>query len=292
MKKTIFILSSILAICLAAVLVLLFPKEDEIESRQISDLSIYDIDWDKYSLMAEKVTWMYFSDPPYFEDERVDARGHLTPLLAFFSQNFDLIRDYRVLNDMDIILEFENVLENETFLLNNVDADGSFTLHFYFDQSLANEFFDLINEARRGRLVELNPSLGYEDVSMLEVDFQNLASDYEQYIYGITLFRAVEFEDNEITNSVSEFTGILERIFFASGYDDISLILQFLETHMALFSDVETEEFKYPGAIHFKRLDEDDPTTTGIFYMNEFLLNTLLDSIGYGEWVTARDRWR
>jgi len=277
-KKKLIIIG--FCIVLAALAVVLYKLSTNDHSR--SDLSIHNIDWSDVSGMNEKIVAFYFSDPPFFEDEWVDAAEHLEDLLQFFGENIGYLRDRGRSNDMEVVFEFENVTGDEEFLESN-ELEGTFTLHFYFDRSLSSEFFELLNASRHARLVEQNPSLAQEDISLSDVNWSNLIDDYESYIYGVTLERRQRVRqrpDLQYGFDIADFN---------VGRDDLTTILTFLEENIDMFSDIATEEYRYIGSIFYRRFDYSEPQITARFFMNEELTRILSDEvIGEEAWNRAQ----
>ena len=287
-KKKLIIIGC--CIVLATLAVIFYKLSTNDNSR--SDLSIHDIDWSDVSGMNERIVAFHFSDPPFFEDEWVDAAEHLEDLLQFFEENMDYLRDRGRRNDMEVMFEFENVTGDEEFLKSN-EVEGTFTLHFYFDRSLSSAFFELLNASRHARLIAQNPDAFIENEIILfsEVNWSELKSDYESLIYRITIVRSSDQEIHpDILSSLEGFVGPVERASFESGMDNLIPIIDFLERNKLYFSAIEDEEYRFMVRISFRAIDSEQSRMLAVSYLNESLMRELSEVIGEEVWNRAYNR--
>ena len=284
MKKKIVVLILVLL-----VLVVVGLRRDRGESvEEVIEFSVHDLNWEDIEGMNARASRAFYSNPPYVYDASLIPIGHLEGLLEFFRDNADLIRDEGERDDFDFTLHFTSIVGEEVFLGNLPselwERTGDFELRFYFDRSLEMEFLDVLNAANRSYLRTQNPGAFDEHITLLEVDWEELREDYGLYVSSLHLIRGEM--DWEIFREKEDFWfGI-----FLPEYDDLSVILTFLEENQTSLSGVETEEFIYSGSLHFERTSENEPREIVVFFMTEAQNQALMEAMGEEAWGIALSR--
>ena len=241
-----------------------------------SSISVHDLNWDDYEGMNERIIRMTYTDPPFVEDMYVESIGHLEVILRFFGENQDLIRDRVEGDDLSLSLIFTDIQGTEVFL-NGHEVEENFEMRVYFDRSIQHEFFDVLNEASRSYARAQNPqAFNEKEIILSDIDWDFLKENYETEIFSVVLEGPMLGDDyfNTADFEVVEF--------------ELASILDFLYEYQQEVSIIENNEYRHMGRIVFKRIDNEDPLTRSIFFMNEQQIRELMDIIGEEDWERAR----
>ena len=157
-------------------------------------ISVHDLDWNDVERMNEHVSSMVLHIPPHFMNWSVGTHFDLTYMFLLFSENQDLLRDQpevpgrRLESDFQVVLEFENLTGNETFL-NEKWVRDTLNMTFYVDEYLADRALSLSSEAESAYVRAQNPHLFPEIIPLSQINWLDIVDDYKAHIEEISISR-------------------------------------------------------------------------------------------------------